>query len=80
MLDHCGLLWHRQVERFVTESTTNARTDYYSVFKDPLVSAWQWQKDMGPDDVRSVLRIVEQSAVGKMYLEDRSLTQAPGAA
>ena len=76
----CDLSWDPQTDAFLTASTRTARADYYSVFKDPLASAWRWQESMRADDVSRVLAIARQSRVGAAYFEDRDWTRKLDAA
>jgi hypothetical protein len=76
----CELPWDRQTEQFVAVSTATARKDYYSVFKDPLVSAWKWQQVLPADDVRRILDIAARTRVGSAYLQDVAWVRASVAA
>jgi hypothetical protein len=64
-----GLGWNAQSEGFVRRSTAVDRSEYYSVFKDPLRSASKWREQLAAADVGRIMRIAEQSAVGRLYLE-----------
>jgi hypothetical protein len=68
--------WHPQSEEFVQTSTADSRADYYSVFKDPLESAWRWRSELGRDDAERVLSIVARSPVARPYLEPRDWNRA----
>ena len=50
LFEFCGLAWSEQTARFLRSSTTRSRDDYYSVFKDPLASAWRWQAELSAED------------------------------
>ena len=68
--------WHPQSQLFVANSTSDSRSDYYSVFKNPLESAWRWRKELDPAEAERVLEIVAQSRVARPYLEPRDWNRA----
>ncbi len=68
--------WHEQAERFIVVSTSASRSDYYSVFKDPLESAWRWQRELEAADAERVMSIVARSPVARPYLEPRGWNRA----
>ena len=53
-----------------------AASDYYSVFKDPLASAWRWQRELDAADAERVMAIVVRSPVARPYLEPRDWNRA----
>ncbi len=75
LFDHCGLSWSAQTEEFLAASTSTgtsagaSSTDYYSVFKNPLKSAWRWQTSLPAQDIKRVLAVAATSAVGAPYLD-----------
>jgi hypothetical protein len=69
LFDFCGLDWNEQTERFVRSSTSSSKPDYYSVFKDPMGSAWRWRAEMDPQDIHRVTAVVRRSSVASMYFE-----------
>jgi hypothetical protein len=70
------LAWDEQVARFLADSTSASRSDYYSVFKDPLASAWRWQRELDGADAERVMSIVARSPVARPYLEPRDWNRA----
>lgn len=68
--------WHAQVQQFIVDSTSASRSNYYSVFKDPLTSAWHWQRELGAADAERVMSIVARSPVAQPYLEPRDWNRA----
>jgi hypothetical protein len=69
LFDHCHLEWSLQSERFLADSTSTSRSDYYSVFKDPRESAWRWKEQLAADDIARVQAVAAQSSIGLPYLE-----------
>jgi hypothetical protein len=74
----CELDWDEQTARFLHDSTSNAKGDYYSVFKDPLESAWKWRKELPGEDVERVLAVVAQSELGAAYLGESRWNRRTG--
>jgi hypothetical protein len=68
--------WNTQTEEFIAASTTAARSDYYSVFKNPLESAWRWRRELDPVDAERVMAVVSRSPVARPYLEPRDWNRA----
>jgi hypothetical protein len=68
--------WHSQSQQFVASSTSDSRSDYYSVFKNPLESAWRWRNELGPAEAERVLAVVAHSPVARSYLEPRDWNRA----
>ncbi len=64
-----GLSWDGQTERFLQASTTHGQSDYYSVFKDSLDSAYRWKKDLPGEVIEAVLNTVSDTAPGRLYAE-----------
>jgi Sulfotransferase family len=69
LFEFCELSWDAQSEQFLKESTSDAKSDYYSVFKDPLESAWRWQSQLDTSTVQKVMAIVAQSPFARPYIE-----------
>ena len=67
LFDFCALGWSEQTEHFLHSSTTRSRDDYYSVFKDPLESAWRWQSELSAEDAAIVARVTAHSAPARPY-------------
>jgi hypothetical protein len=71
LLEHTGLEWDEQVERFLQRSTSSADTQYYSVFKDPAVAAWQWQESLDRSKVDRIVDVASRSITWKKLGYDR---------
>lgn len=69
LLEFCELPWHDQTERFILDSTTDSKRDYYSVFKNPLQSAWRWRDQLESSVVDKVLAIAARSSFARPYLQ-----------
>jgi len=67
LFDFCGLSWSGQTAQFLHSSTTRSRDDYYSVFKDPLASAWRWQAELSTEEAAMVARVTADSAPARPY-------------
>lgn len=70
MFRFAGLDWHLQTEKFVRASTHVSRTPYYSIFKDPQVSAQRWRSELSTQIIDSILRIVQASPLASYYADD----------
>jgi hypothetical protein len=78
LFEFCELDWNEQTAQFVRSSTTRSRDDYYSVFKDPLASAWRWQGELGAQEAAIVARVTAESAPARPFFE-RSAWNRPAA-
>jgi hypothetical protein len=79
LFEFCGLGWNEQTAQFLLNSTTRNRGDYYSVFKDPLESAWRWQTALAAEDTATVARVAADSAPARPYFERSAWNRAgPG--
>ena len=65
----CGLPWDSQTEAFLGESTSSSKDDYYSVFKDPLKSAWRWAEVLEASNVQHVMAVAGNSQLAGPYFE-----------
>ena len=68
LFDACGLSWNEQTADFVARSTRSARSGYYSVYKDPEISARRWREELDADTVEKVMAIVARSEIGAPYM------------
>ena len=68
--NQCGLEWCKQTENFLGESVSKNSDSYYSVYKDPMVSAYKWRKTLSEDDIAKIRNFVQRSPVGKLYLDE----------
>jgi hypothetical protein len=76
LFDFCGLDWNEQTAQFLRSSTTRSRDDYYSVFKDPLESAWRWQAELSTEDAAIVARVTSDCAPARPYFERSTWNRA----
>jgi hypothetical protein len=67
LFEFVGLPMARQTIDFLECSTSTRREDYYSVFKDPLESAWRWQRALPAEEIERVLTVAAQSELGAVY-------------
>ena len=67
LFEFVGLPMSGQTADFLVRSTSTQRENYYSVFKDPLESAWRWQRGVPSEDMERVLGIAAQSELGAVY-------------
>jgi hypothetical protein len=67
LFDFAEIEWTKQTESFLSASTGRENEAYYSVFKDPSKSANKWRNELTTGDIDSVLKIAENSPLGKMF-------------
>lgn len=67
LLDFCGIPWDVQSERFILQSTGRQESGYYSVFKNPMQSAFRWKKELPSPLVDEVMRTVSNTEPGRLY-------------
>ena len=67
MLNFAGLLWDPQVKNFIHQSTSHHSERYYSVFKDPAISATKWQSQLSRENIELVLKVVGETGLRKLY-------------
>ncbi len=67
LFEFCALSWNSQTAQFLRSSTSRARGDYYSVFKDPLASAWHWQAELPPAQAAIVAGVAADSPPARPY-------------
>lgn len=70
MFDFAGLSWSAQTEAFIRRSTAKERDAYYSVFKDPIASAWKWRKELPPGSIAKIMNIAADTMPGRLYAKD----------
>lgn len=73
LFEFTGLPWSDQTAGFVAESTASRNESgkgYFSVNRDPLISAMKWKTQMEPDDIATVRRVVDNSQPGKLFAQD----------
>jgi len=74
---HCQLPWTVDTERFITSSTSTQSNAYYSVFKDPKVTAERWKKELSKEDVRQIMAVVSKFKAGSYYTPAKSSSLMP---
>lgn len=67
LFDFVGLSWERQTEDFLAASTHNERSAYFSVYKNPLEAANRWQRELDLRAQEAVLKIVADTAPGRLF-------------
>ena len=66
LMGFADLGWSPQVERFVRASTTGmGESAYYSVFKNPKLAAWSWQKQLTSARAERIVDIAARSRTWK---------------
>lgn len=75
MFEFAGLSWDDQTETFISASTTEAQRDYYSVFKNPAISARRWRSELAPQTIEKILRILQSSPMRQFYDRDSPVQQ-----
>ncbi len=69
LFERLHLDWNPQVVRFIRRSTAVNREGFYSVYKNPRLSAEKWRTALSPSDVKRVTAIASLSRAGRMYAE-----------
>ncbi len=69
LMKFCHLQWEPQIERFLTASTSRSEQAYYSVYKDPLVSANRWRQEMSADEIEQAWNVIQKSPLRERYPE-----------
>lgn len=69
LFEFCGLNWNAQTQAFLDASTTQSRSDYYSVYKDPLASANKWQRELDQQQAEAVRELISGHPIGRWYLD-----------
>lgn len=69
LFERLHLGWNPQVARFIRHSTAVNREGFYSVYKNPLLSAEKWRTALSPSHVERVTAIAALSRTGRMYAE-----------
>ncbi len=70
MFQFVGLDVTEQTRTFVSASTSQAKDDYYSVFKDPMAAATRWQEELEPETINRIMAIVRRSRFADYYDTD----------
>jgi hypothetical protein len=67
LFDFAGLSWNAQTEAFIGRSTASEHDSYYSIFKNPLKSAYKWRSQLAAEDIARVLAVVTPTKPGRLY-------------
>ena len=68
IFDFCDLDFDPQCQRFLSESTSKTNNNrYYSLYKDPLYSAYKWKKNLSIADQELVGRHLEKSPLARFW-------------
>jgi len=70
MFEFVGLPWHQQTAAFISASTNQSQSDYYSVFKNPLESAQHWRFELTAEVIERVLNVLQGSTMQQFYERD----------
>lgn len=64
-----GLEWNDQTADFINqiENSGNEHSSYFSVFRSPSKSVYQWKEELNDVQVERVNRIIVNSEIGKFY-------------
>lgn len=66
---HCDLQVEQQTLDFIAASTSQSKSDYYSVYKNPLQSAQQWREKLTAEQVDTIRDIVMQGPAGRLFAD-----------
>ncbi len=64
------LSWAPQTERFIDTSTTTENAAYYSIFKNPLRAANQWQSELDGQTIDQIMGVVRATSMSRYYGAD----------
>ena len=67
IFDHCRLHWNPQTENFLMQGKRKQRSAYFSVFKDPAVTADAWRHQLPKNDQRLVVDIVADTLPASLF-------------
>lgn len=70
ILEFSNLPWAQQTEEFVNESTASRNRDgsgYFSVNRDPLISAIKWKQQLKSEEIAMIRDVVLDSQPGKLF-------------
>jgi hypothetical protein len=70
LFDFCNLDFEPRTSGFILESTSRAKKKYYSVFKNPIESAFKWKKELAVEDQKLILNWLRQSSLSEFWLEE----------
>jgi Sulfotransferase family len=62
-----GLDWSDQTDEFINKSTSSELSSYYSVYKNPLVSANKWMQELSKADIDVIMSVVEKTSLRNIY-------------
>lgn len=61
----CDLSWDSQTDKFVEESTRAQKRGYYSITKDPNITANSWEMELDDRQISNVISVAMQSETWK---------------
>lgn len=64
-----GLSWGAATEAFLDQTTLLKKDSYYSIFKDPSVSALRWRDELSPEVINRILDIACRNPLMASWLE-----------
>ena len=68
LFEFAGLSWSQQTEDFVSASVKSENDSYYSVFKNPQLSANSWREYLEPKQISEIEEVVAKSdRLAKLY-------------
>ena len=70
VFENIGLTMPVTTERFIAESTSSNKDDYYATQKDPLVAANSWKKKLSAQQVANIKAMVMNFECSKFYHDD----------
>lgn len=65
MFDFVGLEWAPQTQEFLGRSTSDDDGTYYGVFKNSLLAASRWKRDLSEEDQHRISAIAEKGVAGR---------------
>ena len=65
----CCLNFDPQTRDFLRKSTSQTGKKYYSIFKNPLESAYKWKRELTKDDQKLVYRQLEHSSLARFWCD-----------
>lgn len=67
LLDFYGLAWSPSNKTYLDKTTSSHSTGFYSIHKDPVVTAESWKEKLTRQQIDEVKSIVSNSRSGKIY-------------
>jgi hypothetical protein len=67
LFDFCGLHFDQQCYKFLAESTSKDKQEYFSIYKNPIDSAYKWKKELSVIEQKMVKKQLDHSAIGNFW-------------